>query len=305
MKRFFINIIVIATLLAVADLMVGVVAKRVIANLPDSAILEADIVQSLNKKKADILILGSSKAKHSFVPRLFSDSLHLTAYNAGCDGHDVIYASLVLESFLERCQPKIVVLGLWNSMLDGSWHANSINNCKSLYKANRPYTEWVNSHEPLSTRIKMQSNIYRLNSSMVWMLKSYAKGDQHSDGYAPLYEVPKKMSDTMISGFKPDSVEEATLKRIINLCHRKGIKLYIALAPDHEIDNGMRKWVADFCKINRLWFHDYTFEKSIQPEITNFSDAGHLSDKGAHAFTRIFISHMHHRSSVSPSTHFR
>ena len=292
MKKIFINTVIIAALLVAADLMVGLVAKKLITNLPDSTILESDIVQSMQNKQADILILGSSKAKHSFVPQLFTDSLHLSAYNAGCDGHDVIYASLVLESWLERCQPKIVVLGLWNSMLDGSWRANSVNDCKTLYGINQLYTQWVDTKEPLTTRIKMTSNIYRFNSSMVWLIKSYRNGDQHSDGYSPLFEVPKKMTDTPFEGFKPDEVEVAQLKHIIALCREKGIKLYMALAPDHEIDAAMRRWVADFCKSEGVWFRDYTFEKSVYPEITNFSDAGHLSDKGAQIFTRIFISDM-------------
>ena len=218
MKKIFINTVIIAALLVAADLMVGLVAKKLITNLPDSTILESDIVQSMQNKQADILILGSSKAKHSFVPQLFTDSLHLSAYNAGCDGHDVIYASLVLESWLERCQPKIVVLGLWNSMLDGSWRANSVNDCKTLYGINQPYTQWVDTKEPLTTRIKMTSNIYRFNSSMVWLMKSYRNGDQHSDGYSPLFEVPKKMTDTPFEGFKPDEVEVAQLKHIIALC---------------------------------------------------------------------------------------
>ena len=100
------------------------------------------------------------------------------------------------------------------------------------------------------------------------------------------------MTDTPFEGFKPDEVEVAQLKHIITLCHEKGIKLYMALAPDHEIDAAMRRWVADFCKSEGVWFRDYTFEKSVYPEITNFSDAGHLSDKGAQIFTRIFISDM-------------
>ncbi|MCQ2289863.1 MAG: hypothetical protein MJZ63_01130 [Muribaculaceae bacterium] len=292
MKKLLTNIVIVAALVITVDVLVGVVTKRLIHDLPDSSVLEADIVQAMENKKADILILGSSKAKHSFVPQIFTSDLHLSAYNAGCDGHDVVYASLVFDSFLQRCQPKIVVVGLWNSMLDGSWRNNSINNCKTLYNINESYTSWVDKHEDWTTRMKMQSNIYRFNSSLVWIGKSYNKGDQHSDGYSPLYEVPKEMSDVEFKGFKADDTEVNQLKHIIAQCNKKGIKIYIILAPDHEIDNAMRKWVADFCKKEGVWFHDYTYEKTIYPEITNFSDAGHLSDKGAQLFTKLFIANI-------------
>ena len=59
MKKIFINTVIIAALLVAADLMVGLVAKKLITNLPDSTILESDIVQSMQNKQADILILGS------------------------------------------------------------------------------------------------------------------------------------------------------------------------------------------------------------------------------------------------------
>lgn len=292
MKKLILRFFIITALLIASDYLVGKVAERWIDQLPDSGILEADIVQSMQHKSADVLILGSSKSKHSFVPSIFSDSLHLTAYNAGYDGHDVIYASLVLESFLERCRPKIVILGIWNSMLDGSWHSNSIHNCKTIYGSNQPYTTWVDHNESWATRLKMQSHIYRLNSAMVWMLKSYRIGNRITDGYSPLYDGVKEMHDTPFEGFTPNDEEVAQLMHIIQLCHKHHIRLYITLAPDHEIDHGMRAWIANFCKKQNVWFHDFTFEPTIYPNPSNFADAGHLSHQGAQIFTRLFISHI-------------
>lgn len=292
MKKLILQFFFIIALLISADTLIGVLSEQWIERLPDSGILEADMVQSLQHKSADVLILGSSKAKHSFVPSIFSQSMHLKAYNAGYDGHDVIYASLVLESFLERCHPKIVVLGIWNSMLDGSWHSNSIHNCKSLYGVSDRYTDWVECHEPWSTRLKMQSHLYRINSAMVWMLKSYRIGNRNTDGYSPLYEEVKEMKDTPLEGFIPDEEEVAQLKHIIQLCRKHHIQLYITLVPDHEIDNGMRAWIANFCKQQNVWYRDFTFEPTVYPYASNFADAGHLSHQGAQIFTRLFISHI-------------
>ncbi|MGM9870045.1 MAG: hypothetical protein ACI30R_10545 [Sodaliphilus sp.] len=292
MKKLILQFFIIIALLTGADFLVGLLSERWVERLPDSGVLESDIIQSLQHKSADVLILGSSKSKHSFVPSIFTDSLHLTAYNAGYDGHDVIYASLVLESFLERCRPKIVILGIWNSMINGSWHSNSIHNCKPLYGINHPYTDWVDHNESWTTKLKMQSHIYRINSSMVWMLKSYRIGNRNTDGYSPLYEEVSNMKDTPFEGFNPDIKEVERLKHIIQLCRKNGIRLYITLAPDHEIDNGMRAWIAQFCKKQNVWFQDFTFEPTIYPNPSNFADAGHLSHQGAQIFTRLFISHI-------------
>ena len=59
---------------------------------PEVGTLQADAYHAMFKKKADVLIIGSSRARHTFSPSLITDSTGLTAYNAGYDGHGMNYS---------------------------------------------------------------------------------------------------------------------------------------------------------------------------------------------------------------------
>jgi len=58
---------------------------------------------------ADILIIGGSDAHSSFVPDIIEDSLSLSCYNCGIDGHGIFYQCSLINSILKRTTPKIIV----------------------------------------------------------------------------------------------------------------------------------------------------------------------------------------------------
>ena len=87
MKKVLINILIIFAIVAACDIAVGFLGNKILMGTPEVGTLQVDAYQAMFKKKADVLILGSSRARHTFQPKMIADSTGLTAYNAGYDGH--------------------------------------------------------------------------------------------------------------------------------------------------------------------------------------------------------------------------
>ena len=66
MRKWILSIMAVAAMVIAADLAVGMAGDALMWRMPDSGTFESDLNQALNHKRADVLILGSSKAKHHY-----------------------------------------------------------------------------------------------------------------------------------------------------------------------------------------------------------------------------------------------
>lgn len=295
MKKWILSIAAIAAIVIAADLAVGAAGNALLWRMPDSGTFEADLKQALNHKRADVLILGSSKAKHHYVPQVLADSLGMSVYNAGADGHDVAYASMVLQSWLTRCHPRVVVLDICNSMVNGDWVANSIGDVKCHYGANRAVTSYIDSSGDWRLRLKLHSSLYRLNGSEVWLAKAFIKRPlpAATDGYSPLQGSDIEHGVTTYGPFTPSPIEAGQLRLIAALCRQRGIALRIVLSPNHEIDNGMRRWLAAEARRDGVALTDLTELPGLWAD-RYYKDRGHMNHEGAVKFSSIMAPLLRH-----------
>ncbi len=300
MRQWILSIAIIAAIVTAADWAAGVAGNALLQRMPDSGTFEADINQALTHKSADVLILGSSKAKHHYVPKVIEDSLGMSAYNAGADGHDVAYACLVLQSWLTRCTPRVVVLDICNSMINGDWIDNSIADIKCYYGQNKAVTDYIDSSQDWRLKLKLHSNLYRLNGSLLWLTKAMLKHPTTAtDGYSPLYGSDIEHGNTTYGPFTPSPIEVEQLRRIARLCRQNGIRLHIVLSPNHEIDNGMRHWLAAEAKRDSVAFADMTEAPEVWAD-HYYKDRGHLNNDGAVTFTSMMTVTLRQGLTASP-----
>ena len=66
---------------------------------------------TVEKVDADVVVIGSSKASHHYVPQMLEDSLGLTAYNCGQGGCFFLYQNCIINMILDRYTPKMI---LWD-----------------------------------------------------------------------------------------------------------------------------------------------------------------------------------------------
>ena len=88
MKKYLLKIGLFFAIVLLVDLSFGFTCKYLVAHAKGGTIKQVDV--TVNEQKADIVILGSSRAHHHYVPAVLKDTLGLTAYNGGVDGNGLL-----------------------------------------------------------------------------------------------------------------------------------------------------------------------------------------------------------------------
>ena len=65
---------------------------------------------AIRESKANILILGSSRAQHSYVTKIIEDEFQTSCYNAGRDGQSIFYHYAIFSAAIKRYKPSIIIL---------------------------------------------------------------------------------------------------------------------------------------------------------------------------------------------------
>ena len=144
MRKKIVFIAIILGIVVGCDLLIGAVTKDAILNVKDVGVNQTNTVQAFFKRTADVLILGPSTANHHYDCRILEDSLGMSCFNAGRDGQNIIYDAMVLEGFLTRCTPKLVVVDVTHSTLSDTWMA-SLNDFNCYYGFLKPIDDIIDS----------------------------------------------------------------------------------------------------------------------------------------------------------------
>ena len=290
MKKVLVNILIILAIVAACDIAMGFVGNKILMSTPEVGTLQADAYHAMFKKKADVLIIGSSRARHTFSPSLITDSTGLTAYNAGYDGHGLNYSLIVLQSFLDRCKPQVVFLEACAAMVTSEWLNNSIDDVKHFYGLHAPLTNYVKEYGTWQLKTKLHSNLYRLNSTPTWMAKARTLPSHNCDGYEPLCG---NLADTTIinfTDFETNEIQVKCFEEIIETCSRNDIKLIVYIAPSLEVTAKFQSWMNEYCAQHDVFLKDY----GCDPVFFNnrhryFNDSDHLNQDGATFMTTLLI----------------
>ena len=237
----------------------------------------------------DILIMGSSRARHHYVPSILSDSLGMSVYNCGTDGNGVIlmYSRLLMVS--QRYLPKIIIYDL-NSSFDFAIE----DNLKYLDKQKRfcddsGVSNVIDKISPFE-KYKLYCNLYRYNGSFVQMTADNIKPMQDitDNGYCPIYE---EMDYQPVKILSPQSKEWDPIKKycmtqFIDLCNEMGIKLVFVLSPFASGEEfSCKDLLTEFADVNDISILDYYNNQEFVGHSDLFGDTSHLNDKGARKFT--------------------
>lgn len=298
LMRKVLYILIVLTVVLVSDRAVGFVSRRLMQDVPDVGVNQTNSIQALFKRKADVLVLGTSRANHSFVSQMMEDSLRLSVYNAGRDGQNIIYSTMVLDAFLERCQPKIVVLDATSSSLDSSWMP-ALKEMTCYYGISPSVDRIIDDISTPLDKLKMRSDLYKYNNSWQWLLQSrLAKSKEELDGYRPMAVVEGNNFKAVEehSDFHPDKKCMAYFRHIIQVCRERGIRLYVTYTPSLTIDRGnFNPVVRRFCQQQGVPYLSWNGNMVYCNHSDWFYDATHLNDAGAHAFTAEFCKLLNHR----------
>lgn len=262
----------------------------------------ARITYSVTKATEEIIIFGSSRANHNYVPSIFEDSLQLSTYNCGIDGQEILFHYALLQSFKNRKTPQVVILDLnFDDFEKNTISYDRLYVLLPYYKMNDYIQPVVNLRSPFE-KIKCESSLYRLNSFILPILVNniVKRKEESSKGYLPLF----KELDTNI--IKPKDIAppvlDTTKVRIFNNfikeCKKQNCKLFVFVSPiykpKHLTSNTIS--IADsICKLENIPFTNYSNLKPFNNNINYFQDYLHLNHNGAQIYTRLIASEIKKR----------
>jgi hypothetical protein len=249
------------------------------------------LTYSLDSTKADVIILGSSRANHNYIPQIIEDSLNLSCFNTGMDGNFMLNSSAFFKSIVKRHTPKIVLMDIsLDELFIGTWGYDELTYLLPYYR-NKPEIRDVVLLKSKFEKIKLISEVYPYNSTPLSILEGNIRTEDISKfkGYSPIYG---KLKDTTIKSEQERDLEVDTnkikaLDAIASDCETQNIKLIFIQSPRYSIIN-QKTSVSILNEIAtnhdaEFWnyLNDTMFKK---PEY--FEDESHMNDLGAQLFTK-------------------
>lgn len=256
-------------------------------------------IYCLTESQDDLMILGSSRAAHHYVPQIFEDSLGLTCYNAGSDGMCIYYHYGILSSRIQRgCPPKLIILEVISTDAEVSQGA-TFSLDASLDRYAPHYGEFAEidslfAFNGWKEKVKLMSKTYRYNSKLVQTIKCNYIPWPEDRGYEALSGVMKvaegeKVTDVLLSASDKPNIEErklAYLQKFIDKCKDNDIKLVMCYSPYYgrTIPKSI-KMIEEIADENDVKFLNYGDDGRFQ-KTEYFQDASHLNDKGAKEYSK-------------------
>lgn len=289
MKKFLIRIAIFFAIVTEVDFSIGKVFHYLQAHAGGRTGAEYYVCE---KATEDIIIMGSSRASHHYVPEIISEELGMSCFNAGQDGNGIILQYGRWKLLSERTAPKVIIYDV-NPAFDLCINDNMtyVDRLKPFCN-NGDVKRYIVGLFPME-RLKLFSQMYRYNYKFIEMVFDCSKaGVDKLNGYIPLYgEIRKEVVDAARIDkqftIKYDQTKVFFLERLAIDCKEKGTKLIFVTSPAFR-GGGYGKETFDIVsniaeKYNLPFLYNYESEYSENPTI--FKDSQHLNDEGARMFT--------------------
>ncbi len=290
MKKYLVNILIFFTIVTAIDLGVGYVGDYLVSHVKSGDTKRTnDLVMN---DKHDVLILGSSRARHHYDAPFLSNSLGLDVYNAGYDGNGVVLAYGLLEMILERYHPKLIIYDVEpefdiNVYTGDNNHKRYISRLKPYYRhqaigdiiADVSNEEWF----------KVHSGMMRYNMSIITMLTEGLRNSKESNrGFSPMQGIYDREPDNRSSKSERDSFKLEYIEKLILLVQQHQVPIVMVASPKYGITSITDlKPVLEICDKYNVKFLDYYTDADFMNHKEWFVEPMHLNERGAKEFSSI------------------
>ena len=289
MKKYLLHIALFFGIMAVVDLGFGKTCEWLQSHAKGGRM--KSVRQTALMQESDIVVMGSSRAHHHYVPYIFYDSLGVTAYNAGVDGNGIVLAMGLYDLMVKRYTPKVIIYDV-EPAFDINVYAEDGNNTRYIgwlrpYFADPDVKQIVTRIDP-SERFKNLSSMFRYNSKIVDLLKDQVvTSDYTKDGYAPLRgemtKVPEKRAVGSVSVH--DTLKLNMMEEFIAALSGSDTRLIMMASPKYGAESSeVFDPIKEMCDRYGVEFWDYYCVPEFQ-KMSYFKEPMHLNDVGARAFS--------------------
>ena len=293
LKTFLIKLLVFIILLFASDRLAGVALRSLYSQAGDKFERENYM---RDKMIADVIIMGSSKAAHNYMPSIISDSLNMTVYNCGQRGNGIIYSYGRLATIYKRYTPKIIIYDVIKSY---DIEVNDNSRYLDFLKADYGHNSTVDSlfyALDKNSKYKMLLSCYQYNSTICDLLintiiKNRARFQ--NDGYFPLngaksdFVPSTNCDDSSFCDEQIDSMKVSYLEKLVKEKH-KGCFIVFTISPTYtKINPKDYSIVHAICNRYQIPLLDYVNDNRFYGRYDLFFDGSHLNEKGADEYSRI------------------
>lgn len=296
--KFVSKVLILLLLLVIIDQVVGAILKRLY--FKQIAGLNYRTTYSIDSTQADILVFGSSRANHHYIPEIFEDSLKMSFYNTGRDGNTLLYSFAVFKSIINRYTPQIIILDINTD--DLYYNKESYDRLSSLlpYYYEHPEIQGIINLRSPYEKYKLLSAVYPYNSCLLTILignmEFNKKRKSDRKGYVPLFgniERVQPSKENPIVNKEFDNNRIKALQEIIYECDNQNVKLYIVFSPYYMskiVENETLKKVTKLTLNQKVTCYNFVNDMRFNGNAKYFKDASHLNNEGAILFSSILAS---------------
>ncbi|UKJ07215.1 hypothetical protein [Solitalea lacus] len=238
----------------------------------------------------DIVIFGNSRGMHQYVPKVFEHSLNTKTINAGIDGAGLPYYKALIDFYLKRHKPKLIIIDINNRELEESIVGDKYNAIRFLspFFTNEPELK-QSLNLSFKDNIIQSSGLVRYNTRFYGIIKNCIScKDDISEGYKPFFGTAKRDLRNYRDPVGPiDNERIDDLESIIASCKEKGVKLLFIFSPKRNIDDRKfysRKLLTKILEKHKLQYWDFTISDKFKAKQI-FYDSAHLNHQGAVRFS--------------------
>ncbi|MFN8260253.1 MAG: hypothetical protein U0X41_04850 [Chitinophagales bacterium] len=262
---------------------------------------------------AEVLIMGSSRAKILVNPQVITDSFAKSCYNIGIDGHKFLTQYYRFLLYLQHNKPpKSILLSL---------DIFSLIHTKDFY-AYEQFIPYMN--DTMIRNIVLSSDVFSWKDIYIPMVKYTHRKDMILDGTLAYFRptqikndnkrgfisidkswdtafVRKALGLMYADGFtaKIDSQTNRLFLRFIDYCHANDIRLIFVYPPEFKENLGLcpnRKMVMNYydslSAVKKVPYFNYMAFPSIYADTSLFFDSQHMNTKGVKIFNEQLVKDM-------------
>lgn len=295
MKKFMIKLATFAMLMVAVDFTFGCVFTYLQNRAPYG---NWQRLRYINCEMQDeVLIMGSSRASHHYVPQIIEDSLGMSCYNCGVDGNGIVMFLGNIKMFTERYTPKIIIYDVSGFDTKPDDHTTYLGWQKAYY--DHPGVKEIFLDVDRKEQYKMYSQLYRWNFKFVQLLTdNVAQFVRTEKGYKPLSGVmdyvpgkDKNMITDAAEEYKYDDVKLRYMEEMMQICKDKGIRLIIASSPRYGATTS-EEYAPVYAMADKYGFTiiDHYADSKFSADNKYFKDSSHMNKEGAEEFTKLVCS---------------
>lgn len=292
MKKYLIKIVLFFVAVAIVDVLFGIACQYMNDHSKGGGIKSRHYV--CKESNEDVLIFGSSRAKHHYVPDIIEDSLGMTCYNTGEDGNGIILCYGFLKMITQRYSPKLIIYDVSKFDIYEDDNMKYLDLLKPYYY--EPGIDSVFWTVNPKSRYMMLSNLYRYNTTCLRVIGNYLHPmTNYPKGYSPLYKymdyepiVKRKESKAV------DYLKLHFFEKFISYVKQQNIKLVCCCSPSYKASSDIDNYqpIQQLCKKYEVPFYNLSVIPMLTDEKKYFTDRTHLNDKGACLYTSTLLSNL-------------